>query len=88
MHASALAINWRTALLALAEAHTRAARTGNRAAEPSEAPSDSDDGDDDEREPFHLDDTELVLRLARARGIVNYRTPPYSIPAIPSPANP
>lgn len=86
LHASALAIGWRSALFALAQAHTEAHRAGARAGESRVSPG-ADDGDD-EREPFHLDDTELVLRLARDRGLINYRTPPYSIPAIPSSPNP
>ena len=83
LHASALAIGWRSALFALAEAHSRAPRAGSDAGDSSAAPSGPDDGDED-REPFHLDDTELALRLARDRGLVSYRTPAQSIPAIPS----
>ena len=38
----------------------------------------SDDGDDAEREPFHLDDTELANRLVRDRGLIHYGTPPHA----------
>ena len=35
-------------------------------------------GDDAEREPFHLDDTELANRLVRDRGLIHYSTPPHA----------
>ena len=81
LHASALAHGWKSALLALVE-------TGNRPA--SEHPDEGEavpagsDGGDDEREPFHLDDTELATRLVRDRGLVHYRTPPHAHLIVPS----
>jgi hypothetical protein len=33
---------------------------------------------DDEREPFHLDDTEIALRFVNSRGLQEYTTPPHA----------
>jgi hypothetical protein len=33
---------------------------------------------DDDREAFHLDDTEIALRLVNARGLQEYTTPPHA----------
>jgi hypothetical protein len=76
LHASALAIGWRSALFALVEAH-KAPCLENPMAE-CESLMDGIDQGDDEREPFHLDDTELATRLVRDRGLSHYRTPPHS----------
>ena len=38
----------------------------------------SEECDDSEREPFHLDDTELASRLVRDRGLIHYCTPPHA----------
>jgi hypothetical protein len=81
LHASALAIGWKSALLALIDARKQASELETQASEAS-APADATEQGDDEREPFHLDDTELAQRVVRDRGLVRYRTPPstYVIP--------
>jgi hypothetical protein len=75
LHASALATGWRSALSALVEAHKHADRVQTRF-DDAEGPEVGPEPTDDEREAFHLDDTELAQRLVRDRGIVRYRTPP------------
>jgi hypothetical protein len=77
LHASALAIGWRSALSALVEAHKHADRLESHFAD-GDAPVNAPEPSDDEREPFHLDDTELAQRLVRDRGLVRYRTPPHT----------
>ena len=83
LHASALAVGWRSALLALLPQR----RSGLR--QPPvpfmEVPRPSVDSDDD-REPFHLDDTEIALRFVHARGFQEYTTSPHAPPL--SPHNP
>jgi hypothetical protein len=76
LHASALAVGWRSALLALLP------QRRNDLREPlvsllMDAPRPSVDSDDD-REPFHLDDMELALRLVNSRGLQEYPTPPHA----------
>ncbi len=73
MHPSDLHTGWRTALRSLALRVT-AKQPDDRPA-PEAIP---DDGDDAEREPFHLDDTELASRLIRDRGLIHYGTPPHA----------
>ena len=76
LHASALAHGWKSALLALVETRTRSSSENLLDHYESRPP--SSDGGDDEREPFHLDDTELVTRLVRDRGLLLYTTPPHA----------
>ncbi len=82
LHASALALGWKSALLALVE--TRNGPSSENLLGGGEALPPSSDGGDDEREPFHLDDTELATRLVRDRGLVHYRTPPHAHLIVPS----
>ena len=59
----------------------RSLAPGARAERPDETPVNPpvpDDVEDAEREPFHLDDTELANRLVRDRGLIHYTTPPRS----------
>ena len=81
-HASALACGWRSALRALIEAHN--APCLKNPLHDGEALTDGSDRGDDEREPFHLDDTELASRLVRDRGLVHYSTPPHTHMVFPS----
>ena len=69
-------IGWTSALLALVEAARPTPVETPIVAE--EIARNSLDQADDEREPFHLDDTELATRLVRDRGLVHYRTPPHT----------
>jgi len=75
LHASALAVGWRSALLALLP------QRGSDLRQPADSTMDalrpSIDADDD-REPFHLDDTEIALRLVNSRGLQDYTTPPHA----------
>ena len=72
-HPSDLQTGWRSALRSLARnVSTQRASDGTRN---TDLP---DDGDDAEREPFHLDDTELANRLVRDRGLIHYSTPPHA----------
>ena len=82
LHASALALGWKSALLALVE--TRNGPSSENPLGGGEALPPSSDGGDDEREPFHLDDTELATRLVRDRGLVHYSTPPHAHLIFPS----
>jgi hypothetical protein len=75
LDASALAIGWKSALLALIDARKQSSEAKSLASDDS-APADMTESGDDEREPFHLDDTELAQRVVRDRGLVRYRTPP------------
>lgn len=72
MHASALAISWRTALLSLVDGHRSPT---NQSPDRVVAVLEENDPGDDEREAFHLDDTELANRLVRDRDVVQHRTP-------------
>ncbi len=74
LHASALAVGWKSALLALLSQHRNAA--AQTAPSGTVNPKPCNETDDD-REPFHLDDTELALRLETSRGLQEYRTPPH-----------
>jgi hypothetical protein len=81
LHASALAIGWRSALLALFP--QRRSDTGQTAVSSSDLPKQHAESDD-EREAFHLDDTEIALRLVKSRGLQEYRTPPHAHLMFPS----
>jgi hypothetical protein len=74
LHASALAVGWKSALLALLP------QRRNDAGETSVPDTDVRlcAEVDDEREPFHLDDTEIALRLVKSRGLQEYKTPPHA----------
>jgi hypothetical protein len=74
LHASALAVGWKSALLALLP-HRR-----NDAGDTAVSNMDTRQAAevDDEREPFHLDDTEITLRLVKSRGLQEYKTPPHA----------
>ena len=84
LHASARSIGWTSALLALVHFHAPA-RLALGSGE-ADLASDAADLNDDEREPFHLDDTELATRLVRDRGLIHYRTPPHTHLMFPSPS--
>ena len=76
LHSAALAIGWKSALRGLL-----APRDGSRQTNAllDQIPAtDGTDGNDDEREPFHLDDTEIALRLVKDRGLTLYTTPPHA----------
>ena len=75
LHASALAVGWRSALLALLPQRRNGLR--QPLVPPLDASRPSIEPDDD-REPFHLDDTEIALRLAMSRGLQEYLTPPHA----------
>ena len=82
LHASARAVGWTSALLALVDSHATPRREP-QSAEP-DLPTEVADQNDDEREPFHLDDTELATRLVRDRGLLHYSTPPHTHLIFPS----
>jgi hypothetical protein len=73
LHPSDPNTGWRSALRSLAE---------SLSAEPADKTPQGDprtDAEEDaEREPFHLDDTELAKRLVRDRGLIHYSTPPHA----------
>ena len=73
LHPSDLHTGWRSALRSLAQRMSPESE-GN---DPDPAPL-QDDGEDAEREAFHLDDTELANRLVRDRGLIRYSTPPHA----------
>jgi len=73
LHAADLHTGWRAALSSLAQ--RLSAEQHDQGPEDEPTP---DDGDDAEREPFHLDDTELAKRLVRDRGLIRYSTPPHT----------
>ena len=75
LHASALAVGWKSALLSLLPQRRNAA--AQTAASSTDVPRQCPESDDD-REPFHLDDTEITLRLVKSRGLQEYRTPPHA----------
>jgi len=75
LHASALAVGWRSALLALFT--QRRSNVGQAIDSNADIPKQWGESDD-EREPFHLDDTEIALRLVKSRGLQEYRTPPHA----------
>ena len=82
LHPSDLHTGWRSALRSLASSmRTDPADDTRRNAL-------HDDGNDAEREPFHLDDTELANRLVRDRGLTNYSTPPHARLVFPDLAQP
>ena len=75
LHASALAVGWKSALLALLpQRRNGVAQVADSSTEPFRQCADVDD----EREPFHLDDTEIALRLVKSRGLQEYTTPPHA----------
>ncbi len=82
MHASALAVGWRSALLALADSRRSDPRLAHDAGD-GDLRTDAPEQADDEREPFHLDDAELASRLVRDRGPVRHSTPPHTHPRFP-----
>ena len=85
LHASALAFGWRSALLALVASHN--APRFQKPIGDVEAFMESSDQPDDDREPFHLDDTELAWRLGKDRGLVCFSTPPHAhlvFPTLPA----
>jgi hypothetical protein len=81
VYASALAVGWRTAFLGLFQQRAEAAdASSSRSMDVPKQPSDSDE----EREAFHLDDTEIALRLVKSRGLQEYKTPPHAFLMFPS----
>ena len=82
LHASALALGWRSALHALVESHK--VPHLQKPIGDVEAFMESSDQPDDEREPFHLDDTELAWRLGNDRGGVSFSTPPHAHHVFPT----
>ncbi len=81
LHASALAVSWKSALLALFTQRQDVAT--QTAVSSTDGPRQFAESDDD-REPFHLDDTEIALRLVKSRGLQEYRTPPHAYLMFPS----
>ena len=76
LHSAALAIGWKSALrglLAPRDAFSQANTLFDRNPD-----KDGPDSNDDEREPFHLDDTEIARRLVKDRGLTLYITPPHA----------
>ena len=70
------ALGWKSALrglLAPRDALSRANTLFHRNPD-----KDGPDSTDDEREPFHLDDTEIAQRLVKDRGLTLYITPPHA----------
>ena len=76
LHSAALAIGWKSALRGLLAPRDRSSQA-NTLFDRNPA-NDGTDGNDDEREPFHLDDTEIALRLVKDRGLTLYTTPPHA----------
>ncbi len=68
---------WKAALMALVTPRDVSSSLAARQAEREAASKDASEPDD-EREPFHLDDTETPKRFLRERGLVQYRTPPHA----------
>jgi hypothetical protein len=73
LHPSDPHTGWRSALSSLAQSLSTDPADKTPQGDPN-----SDDGEDAEREPFHLDDTELAKRLVRDRGLIHYSTPPHA----------
>ena len=84
LHSSDLHSGWRSALRSLADNVSRQ-KSADGAPQVHPFP---DDGDDAEREPFHLDDTELAGRLVRDRGLPQYSTPPHAHLFLPQSVQP
>ena len=76
LHSAALAIGWKSALRGLLA--PRATRSQANTLFDRTPAGDAGDGKDDEREPFHLDDTEIAQRLVKDRGLTLYITPPHA----------
>ncbi|MDB4893062.1 MAG: hypothetical protein JWL61_4917 [Gemmatimonadetes bacterium] len=75
LHASALAVGWKSALLALLpQRRNGVALTADSSTDLPRLCAETDD----DREPFHLDDTEIALRLVKSRGLQEYKTPPHA----------
>ncbi|MEO8336896.1 MAG: hypothetical protein ABI664_18070 [bacterium] len=75
LHASALAVGWKSSFLALfTQRQGNASQTAVTSIDLSRQCVESDD----EREPFHLDDPEIALRLVKSRGLQEYKTPPHA----------
>lgn len=81
VYASALAVGWRSALLGLFQQRADATRADSPSA--MDIPRQCPDSDE-EREAFHLDDTEIALRLVKSRGLQEYKTPPHAFLMFPS----
>jgi hypothetical protein len=79
LHASALAVSWKTAFYALfqREGVADVSMTSGK-----DIPRFADS--DEDREPFHLDDTEIATRLVETRGLNDYKTPPHAHLLFPS----
>ena len=78
----AFAIGWKSALRGLL-ASRDASGLANTLFDRNST-NDGADGNDDEREPFHLDDTEIAHRLGKDRGLFLYITPPHAHLVFPS----
>jgi hypothetical protein len=72
-NASDLHTGWRSALCSLAQTVAPTRSEPRSGIDPK-----VDDSDDAEREPFHLDDTELANRLLRDPGLIQYGTPAHA----------
>jgi hypothetical protein len=73
LHPSDPNTGWRSALHSLAQSLSADPADKTPQGDP---PTDAEE--DAEREPFHLDDTELAKRLVRDRGLIHYSTPPHA----------
>jgi hypothetical protein len=80
LHASALAVGWKSAFYALFKRESAADATVTPGLDILRSAQDSDE----EREPFHLDDPEIALRLVTSRGLQEYITPPHAHLLFPS----
>ena len=79
LHASALAVSWRTAFYALFQ---REGVANANVTSGMDIPRFADG--EEEREPFQLDDTEVASRLVETRGLDDYKTPPHAHLLFPS----
>ena len=79
LYASALAVGWKAAFLGLFQQRQTTPDATTFGMDGLKEYSDSD-----EREAFHLDDTEIALRLVKSRGLQEYRTPPHAHLLFPS----
>jgi len=80
LYASALAVSWKSAFLGLfQQSDAQASATTNLGMDIPKQPE-----SDEEREAFHLDDTEIALRLVKSRGLQEYKTPPHAHLLFPS----
>jgi hypothetical protein len=81
LYASAFAVSWKSAFLGLFQQPDASAHADTSLS--IDIPKENSDCDE-EREAFHLDDTEIALRLVKSRGLHEYKTPPHAYVLFPS----